>query len=306
LRPFESGEHVLFVDKRGRLYLVKLVAGKRFNSHTGHFELDEVVGLPEGSWVTTSRGNLLLAIRPTMGDYTRLMPRTATVVYPKDLGGIIINGDIFPGATVVEAGCGSGAVTIALMRAVGPEGFVHSFDLRQDMVDRATQNVSDMAGKLDNVSIQLGDVSEALAERAKSGELVDRIVFDMPEPWGIVDQVAEALVPGGILVSFLPTVLQIRDLSEALRTNGRFVQIETTESLVRSWTVANRSVRPDHRMVGHTGFLTTARLAQPKPGKPDDDYSGESPDSSGESGESESGASDQSGQSESTSNDSEG
>jgi tRNA (adenine57-N1/adenine58-N1)-methyltransferase len=285
------------------------VSGKRFNSHTGHFELDEVVGLPEGSWVTTSRGNLLLAIRPTMGDYTRLMPRTATVVYPKDLGGIIINGDIFPGATVVEAGCGSGAVTIALMRAVGPDGFVHSFDLRQDMVDRATQNVRDAAGGMANVSIQLGDVSEALAERAKSGELADRIVFDMPEPWEIVDQVAEALVPGGILVSFLPTVLQIRDLSEALRTNGRFVQIETTESLVRSWTVANRSVRPDHRMVGHTGFITTARLAQPLPGKPDDDYSGDSPESAAsDSPESETPGSEpgDSGQSESTSNDSEG
>ena len=298
MRPFESGEHALFVDKRGRLYLVKLEAGKRFNSHTGHFALDEVVGMPEGSWVTTSRGNLLLAIRPTMGDYTRLMPRTATVVYPKDLGGITINGDIFPGATVVEAGCGSGAVTIALMRAVGPEGFVHSYDLRQDMVDRATENVRSLAPDMANVSIQLRDVAEALARSAKAGELVDRIVLDMPEPWDIVDQAAEALVPGGILVSFLPTVLQIRDLAEALRTNGRFVQIETTESLVRSWTVANRSVRPDHRMVGHTGFITTARLAQPRPDKPDDDYSD---DSGGDSGES-----DQSGQSESTSNESEG
>jgi tRNA (adenine57-N1/adenine58-N1)-methyltransferase catalytic subunit len=256
-----------------------------------------VVGLPEGSWVTTSRGNLLLAIRPTMGDYTRLMPRTATVVYPKDLGGIIINGDIFPGATVVEAGCGSGAVTIALMRAVGPEGFVHSFDLRQDMVDRATENVRAVAPDMANVSIQLGSVSEALSERAKAGDLVDRLVLDMPEPWDIVDSAAEALVPGGILVSFLPTVLQIRDLAEALRTNGRFVQVETTESLVRSWTVANRSVRPDHRMVGHTGFITTARLAQPRPGKPDNDHSG---DDSG------SGESSESGQSESTSNDSEG
>jgi tRNA (adenine57-N1/adenine58-N1)-methyltransferase len=300
----------LFVDKRGRLYLVKLEAGKRFNSHTGHFALDEVVGLPEGSWVTTSRGNLLLAIRPTMGDYTRLMPRTATVVYPKDLGGIIINGDIFPGATVVEAGCGSGAVTIALMRAVGLQGFVHSFDLRQDMVDRATENVRAVAGDMANVSIQLGDVAEALAERAESGDLVDRLVLDLPEPWEIVDQAAGALVPGGILVSFLPTVLQIRDLCEALRTNGRFVQIETTESLVRSWTVANRSVRPDHRMVGHTGFLTTARLAQPRPEKQDDDYSGDSPESGkpdalGGSGGG-SGSSNDSGHSESNSNDSEG
>lgn len=258
--------------------------GKRFNSHTGHFPHEDIVGLPEGSWITTSRGHLLLAVRPTMGDYTRLMPRTATVVYPKDLGTIIVNGDIAPGATVVEAGCGSGAVTLALMRAVGPEGFVYSYDVREDMVARAMENVRAVAGDMSNVSIQLGDVSEALDVRAKSGDLVDRIVLDLPEPWEVVPHAPDALVPGGVFLSFLPTVLQIRDLSEALRLSGRFALIETTESLVRSWVVANRSVRPDHRMVGHTGFITTARLSQPRPAKENEDYS----ESSGESGQSES------------------
>jgi tRNA (adenine57-N1/adenine58-N1)-methyltransferase len=274
--------------------------GKRFNSHTGHFGHEEVVGQPEGSWVTTSRGHLLLAVRPTMGDYTRLMPRTATVVYPKDLGTIIVNGDIFPGATVIEAGCGSGAVTFALMRAVGPQGFVHSYDVREDMVARATENVRAVAGDMSNVSIQLGDVSEALDARADSGDPVDRIVLDLPEPWEVVPHALEALVPGGILLSFLPTVLQIRDLSEALRLTGRFALIETTESLVRSWVVANRSVRPDHRMVGHTGFITTARLSQSRPAKQGEDYSESSSDpvESGDSGDS--------GQSESNSSENEG
>ncbi|MDD9995664.1 MAG: methyltransferase domain-containing protein, partial [Dehalococcoidia bacterium] len=204
-------------------------------------------------------------LRQTMADYTRLMPRTATVVYPKDLGGIVIGGDIFPGATVIEAGCGSGAVTIALMRAVGPGGFVHSYDLRQDMVDRTQENVRALTGDLSNVSIEVGDVSDALDERSRSERPVDSVVLDLPEPWEIVPHAVGALRPGGVLVSFLPTVLQVRDLSEALKTSGRFAVVETTESIVRSWTVANRSVRPDHRMVGHTGFITTARLCQPRP-----------------------------------------
>ena len=242
-----------------------LADDERFNSHIGHFSHEDVIGMPQGAWIETSRGHLLLALRPTMADYTRLMPRTATVVYPKDLGGIVIGGDIFPGATVIEAGCGSGAVTIALMRAVGPGGFVHSYDLRQDMADRTAENVRALAGDLSNVSIEVRDVSEALDERSRSERPVDSVVLDLPEPWEIVTHAAGALKPGGVLVSFLPTVLQVRDLAEALKTSGRFAVVETTESIVRSWTVANRSVRPDHRMVGHTGFLTTARLCQPRP-----------------------------------------
>ena len=264
-RAFAAGEHVLLIDRRGRRYLVLLADDERFNSHIGHFAHTDVIGMPQGAWIETSRGHLLLALRPTMADYTRLMPRTATVVYPKDLGGIVIGGDIFPGATVIEAGCGSGAVTIALMRAVGPGGFVHSYDLRQDMVDRTEENVRALTDDLSNVSIEVGDVSEALDERSRSERPVDSLVLDLPEPWEIVPHAVGALRPGGVLVSFLPTVLQVRDLTEALKTSGRFAVVETTESIVRSWTVANRSVRPDHRMVGHTGFITTARLCQPRP-----------------------------------------
>ena len=269
--PFAAGEHALFVDRRGRRYLVGLEEGERFNSHIGHFEHEDVIGEPEGAWIETSRGHLLLALRPTMGDYTRLMPRTATVVYPKDLGAMIVAGDVFPGASVVEAGCGSGAVTIALMRAVGPRGSVDSYDLRQDMVDRASENVAAAAADMGNVSIQLGDVSEALARRAAAGRPADRVVLDLPEPWDVVPHAAAALRPGGVLVSFLPTVLQVRDLVEALKTSGRFAVVETTESMVRSWMVASRSVRPDHRMVGHTGFITSARLCQPRPAAAGDD-----------------------------------
>ena len=277
-KPFELGEHVLLVDRRGRRYMFELEADKRFNSHIGHFQHEDVVGRPEGSWIHTSRGHLLLAVRPTMGDYTRLMPRTATVIYPKDLGAIVVNGDIFPGATVMEAGCGSGALTIALMRAVGPTGFVSSYDLRQDMVERASQNVRASGMNMDNVSIELGDVSEELATVAASDRRIDRLVLDLPEPWELVSQAVEAMTAGGVLVSFLPTVLQIRDLSEALKESGRFSMIETTESMVRSWSVAKRSVRPDHRMVGHTGFITTARLCEPKPAtrEEEDAYSGPS------------------------------
>lgn len=268
--PFAAGEHILLVDRRGRRYLVVLAEDGRFSSHIGLIEHRDVIGLTQGAWIETSRGHLLLALRPTMADYTRLMPRTATVVYPKDLGGMIVGGDIFPGATVVEAGCGSGAVTIALMRAVGPGGFVHSFDLRRDMVDRASENVRALAAHLGNVSIELGDVADALADRGEKAQLVDSVVLDLPEPWDLVPHAAAALRPGGAFVSFLPTVLQVRDLAESLRLSGRFAMVETTESLVRSWNVANRSVRPDHRMVGHTGFITTARLCHPRPTAPEE------------------------------------
>ncbi|MCH2311910.1 MAG: methyltransferase domain-containing protein [SAR202 cluster bacterium] len=196
----------------------------------------------------------MLALHPTMGDFTKLMPRTATVVYPKDLGAILVSGDIFPGAKVLEAGCGSGAVTISLMRAVGDKGHVYSYDIREDMIDRARRNVEEMLPGMTNVSIQLGDVSNIIEH-----DDLDRIVLDLPEPWKVVENASKSLVLGGIFVSFLPTILQVHELSETLKVNPNFSLVETSELMVRSWHVAQRSIRPDHRMIGHTGFITTAR-----------------------------------------------
>ncbi len=249
---------MLIIDRRGREYMVKLQSGEVFNSHNGHFKHDSLFKKPAGSWVKTSQGNLMLAFHPTMGDFTKLMPRTATVVYPKDLGAILISGDIFPGAKVLEAGCGSGAVTICLMRAVGAQGFVYSYDIREDMVERARRNVNDMLPNMKNVSIELGDVSETIEHTD-----LDRIVLDLPEPWKVVDHASRSLVLGGIFISFLPTILQVHELSETLKVSPNFSLVETSELMVRSWHVAQRSVRPDHRMIGHTGFITTARKCVP-------------------------------------------
>jgi len=238
--------------------MIKLAAGEVFNSHNGHFNHDSLFNKPAGSWVKTSKGNLMLAVHPTMGDFTKLMPRTATVVYPKDLGAILVSGDIFPGAKVLEAGCGSGAVTICLMRAVGDKGYVYSYDIREDMVERAQRNVNEMLPDMTNVSIKLGDVSSRINHTD-----LDRIVLDLPEPWKVVDNASKSLVFGGIFVSFLPTILQVHELSETLKINQNFSMVETSELMIRSWHVSQRSIRPDHRMIGHTGFITTARKCVP-------------------------------------------
>jgi tRNA (adenine57-N1/adenine58-N1)-methyltransferase len=195
-----------------------------------------------------------------MADFTLEMPRIATVGYPKDLGAILVYGDIFPGARVLEAGTGSGAVTMALLRAVGERGQVISYDLREDMIRRALENISAMIPEHPNLTVKQGDVYQAFQE-----EDLDRVVLDLPEPWQVVPHAAEKLVPGGILVSFLPTVLQVHELSKALRQQGTFEMIETLEILMRPWSVGGRSVRPEHRMVGHTGFITTARRCSPRP-----------------------------------------
>ena len=197
-----------------------------------------------------------------MADFTRAMPRIATVVYPKDIGAILVHGDIFPGARVLEGGTGSGAVTIALLRAVGERGEVISYDLRSDMIERAMANVEARFTDTSNLTVKRGDVYEGFEEKR-----LDRIVLDLPEPWRVVPHASDALAPGGILLSFVPTVLQVHELTRALRAQRTFHLVETVEVLVRPWSVSGRSVRPSHRMVGHTGFITTARLGDaPEPG----------------------------------------
>ena len=257
---FKENEYAMIVDRRGRRYLARLRAAAAFESHIGNFPHAELVGREEGAWVTTSMGHNVFAVKPTMADFTQAMPRIATVVYPKDLGAVLVHGDIFPGAAVLEAGCGSGALTIALLRAVGEKGRVVSYDVRQDMIERTLTNVDSGAPGHTNLTLKLGDVYQGFEE---SG--LDRIVLDLPEPWQVVPHASEKLVPGGLLLSFLPTVPQVQQLTQELRKQRTFELVETFEILMRPWSVTGRSVRPSHRMVGHTGFITTARRSSPRP-----------------------------------------
>ncbi len=257
---FHEGDHALIIDRRGRRYLTLLRAGAKFESHLGAFPHDDAIGAEAGSWMTTNRGHVLLAVKPTMADFALDMPRIATVGYPKDLGAILVYGDIFPGAHVLEAGCGSGAVTMALLRAVGERGSLVSYDVRQDMIDRTRANVGSMLHDTSNLTLKLGDVYESIEERE-----LDRIVLDLPEPWHVVPHASEALLPGGIFVSFSPTVLQVHEFVRTLRAARTFDMLETMEVLQRPWNISNRSVRPEHRMVAHTGFITVARKCSPRP-----------------------------------------
>jgi tRNA (adenine57-N1/adenine58-N1)-methyltransferase len=258
---FQEGDLALLIDRKGRRYLLTLSTESTFHTHVGTLPHKEIIGQEQGGWVHTSRGQSLLAIKPTLGDYVLAMPRGSQVIYPKDLGNILMLADIFPGATVVEAGLGSGALTSALLRAVGETGRVITYEVRDDMVARAMRNISVLAPNPCSHTLKMGDIYEGFHEQD-----VDRIVLDVPEPWHVVPQAAEALTMGGIFLSFLPTILQVHRLAQALTSDSRFQLIETVEVLLRPWSVTQRSVRPAHRMVAHTGFITTARRCVPKAG----------------------------------------
>ncbi len=260
---FSAGDKVLLIDGRDRRYLITLGSGKLWHSHLGALAHDDVIGAPEGTTVTTTGGSRLLAFRPTLEDYALKMRRGAQVVYPKDIGLILVYADIRPGARVLEAGTGSGSLTLALARAVGDAGRVVSYELREDHHERAVENIalwySD--AKPENLELRVGDVFTESFD-----ETFDRFVLDLPEPWLAVGSVTDALADGGIFCSYLPTVPQVSQTVEALRGGG-FGLIRTFEGLVRTWNVDGPSVRPDHRMVAHTGFLITARkLARRVPG----------------------------------------
>lgn len=254
---FEAGDKVLLVDSRGRRYLFTLKAGGAFHFHRGIVDHDLILGRPDGSVVRSTGGEKVVAVRPTLSDFVLKMPRGAQVVYPKDIGAILVAGDIHPGATVLEAGAGSGALTIALLRAVGREGRVVTYEVREDFASVARANVESFLGKVENLEIKLASAYEGLAERE-----VDRIVLDLPEPWRVVAHAAIALRPGGIFVTYLPTILQAHQLTETLREDKGWMGVYTSETLVRTWHLEGRSVRPDHRMVAHTGFITVARRTE--------------------------------------------
>lgn len=256
----EPGEKVLLLDSRGRRYLVTLQPGGTFHFHRGIVEHDALIGCPEGVKVRSTKGDVVVALRPTLAEYVLKMSRGAQIVYPKDLGTVLVRGDVFPGATVVEAGAGSGSLTIALLRAVGPAGRVVTYEVREDFAAKAQANVEAYVGPAPNLEIRLGSIYDGIEETG-----VDRVVLDLPEPWRALGPAAHALRSGGILVSYLPTILQVHQLTEGLRDDACWAQVTTDETLVRTWHVETASVRPDHRMVAHTGFITTARRVGPEP-----------------------------------------
>jgi len=252
--PLEEGERALLLDRKGRRYLITLRAGAQFHTHSGYVEHDLIVGAPEGTRVFSSAGSPFVAVRPTLADFILKMPRGAQVVYPKDIGSILVTADIYPGATVLEAGTGSGSLTLALLRGVGERGRVITYEVRQDFAERARANIESFLGKLpDALDMRHGDVTEPIADRG-----VDRIVLDLPEPWRVIPTALGCLSPGGLFCSYVPSVVQVSHVTDALRAAG-FIDVTTTETLVRTWHVEGQSVRPDHRMVAHTGFITAGR-----------------------------------------------
>jgi tRNA (adenine57-N1/adenine58-N1)-methyltransferase len=259
---FQDGEQVLLIDQRGKRHLIVLRKGETFHSDRGWILHDGITGQPDGSWVRSSKGMRYLAIRPTLSEYVLDMPRGAQVIYPKDLAIVMFWADIFPGARVLEAGMGSGALTLALLRAVGPEGKVVSYEQREDFCRRALANIHFRMGEVTNLAVRLRPVEEGLAEE----EPVDRAVFDLPEPWRLVDPVARVLRSGGIFLSYVPTIIQSQQISDALRRHPGYALVETFETLLRPWNIEGTSVRPFHRMVAHTGFITVARRVVPGDG----------------------------------------
>jgi tRNA (adenine57-N1/adenine58-N1)-methyltransferase len=253
--PLEAGERVLFVDDRGRTFMVRLQPGAAFHFHGGQVPHDLVLGSEEGTEVHSTLGVRLVCWRPTLADFVLKMPRGAQVIYPKDIGTLLIYADIAPGSRVLEAGTGSGALTMALCRAAGPEGRVVSYEAREDFHLGARANLEMFFSKLPEwLDLRSGDVREV----ASTGETFDRVVLDLPEPWAVLEEIGRAVRSGAILCTYLPTTNQVQEAVLALEAAG-FVEPRTFEVLVRTWHVTRRSVRPDHRMVAHTGFMTVAR-----------------------------------------------
>jgi tRNA (adenine57-N1/adenine58-N1)-methyltransferase len=241
------------------LHTVTLTAGKQFHTHRGAIEHDALIGAPEGSVVAATSGTQYLALRPLLVDFVLSMPRGAAVIYPKDVAQIITMGDVCPGATVLEAGAGSGSLTCALLRAVGSTGRVLSYEVRDDHADVAVRNVETFfAEQPTNWTLRRADVADHPGE-----EQVDRAVLDMLSPWEVLPAVAAALRPGGVLIGYVATTTQLSRLVEALRVHGGFTEPSSWETFVRGWHVVGLAVRPEHRMIGHTAFLVTARRLAP-------------------------------------------
>jgi tRNA (adenine57-N1/adenine58-N1)-methyltransferase catalytic subunit len=261
---FQEGEQVLLIDGRGKRHLIFLRKSETFHSDRGWIPHDALVGQPEGSWVRSSLGMRYLAVRPTLAEYVLEMPRGAQVIYPKDLAMILFWADIYPGCRVLEAGMGSGALTLALLRAVGSEGRVISYEQREEFARRALANIRLRLGEVTNLIVRLGAIEAGLADE----DPVDRVLLDLPEPWTLAPAVASRLRPGGIFLAYMPTIIQSHQISEVLRRDPRWALTETFETLYRPWNIEGQSVRPFHRMVAHTGFITLTRRVVPEEGAP--------------------------------------
>lgn len=245
---------VIVIDRKQRTYLRTLRPGRVLTVRGNAVPCDELIGRPEGTVVTTARGERLLILRPTYAQLIPSLPRQAQPIYPKDVGPLLLWGDIGPGMRVIEVGVGPGALTLALLRAVGPTGELASYEIREDFAARARDNVARFHGPAPNWHIHVADAFAGFVERD-----VDRVIVDLAEPWRLLDRVAEVLRPGGVITGFVPTALQVKELVDGLRAHGGFAAVEMLETLTRFWHVRDRSLRPEHRMVAHTGFLVFAR-----------------------------------------------
>ncbi len=290
--PLRAGEWVRLTDAKGRRHNLCLAEGATFHTNKGALQHDDLIGRDEGFTVTSAGGGVYLVFRPLLSEFVVSMPRGAAVVYPKDAAQVVAMADIFPGAVVVEAGAGSGALTCSLLRAVGPQGRLLSFERREEFADVARRNVRQFFGVTADEthpawSLQVGDLVESLPGAAAPGS-VDRVVLDMLAPWECVDVVAEALAPGGLVVAYVATTTQLGRVVETLRAHGEFTEPQPWETLVRDWHVEGLAVRPSHKMNGHTGFLVTARRMapgnaapvkkrRPAPGAYGEDYHGPKP-----------------------------
>ena len=256
-----NGDRIHLVDQKKRQYALTLKAGETYQFSGQKIAHDALIGRPDGSIVTLSGGKRMMALKPTFGDYVLKMPRGAQVLYPKDLAIIPMWADVYPGARVFEAGTGSGALTMALLRAVGPEGLVVTYELREDFARTAQTNIARVMNPM-NLRMFRKSAYEGIG-LLDDGIPFDRVVLDLPEPWQVIPHAVNALRSGGIYLSFVPTIPQVMQTVEALERTTVFGMIETFETLLRTWSVQGRSVRPDHRMVAHSGFLTVARKVEP-------------------------------------------
>jgi tRNA (adenine57-N1/adenine58-N1)-methyltransferase len=256
---FKAGDRIQLTDPKGKLYSFTITPGKEWHTHKGWITHDDLIGLPEGSVVSTTAGLKFTAFIPLLADYVLSMPRGATIVYPKDAAMIVGVADIYPGARVLEAGVGSGALTLSLLRAVGPKGFVHSVERRQDFADNATANLTNyFTGLPENWRLDVGSVQDQ-----SFAEKFDRVILDMLAPWECVEMAAEVLRPGGVFLAYVATTTQLSATAEAIKSDGHFTEPESSETIVRGWHHEGLAVRPQQRMIGHTGFLIHSRRMAP-------------------------------------------
>jgi tRNA (adenine57-N1/adenine58-N1)-methyltransferase len=261
--PFRVGDRVQLTGPKGRLNTITLAVDGAFGTHRGELKHNDIIGQQEGTVVLTSAGVEYLAFRPLLSDFVLSMPRGAAIIYPKDSAMIVTMGDIFPGARVVEAGVGSGGLSMYLLRAIGPTGKLDSFERRDEFRQIAKANVATNFGSVpENWDVHLGDLQDQLPLKIEAGT-ADRVVLDMLAPWECVEECATALTPGGLILGYVATVTQLSRFTEELRKSGHFAEPEAFESMVREWHLQGLAVRPEHRMIGHTGFLVTARRLAP-------------------------------------------